>query len=52
VVRRCAVPLTRRLLPERRFAGVRRFAAARRFAGVRLFRDERELDARFFRFAI
>jgi hypothetical protein len=43
--------LVRRLV-GRRLAVVRRLAAVRRFAGVRFFRDEREVAARFLRFAI
>jgi hypothetical protein len=44
--------LVRRLVALRRLAVVRRLAAVRRFAGVRFFRDEREVAARFLRFAI
>ena len=44
--------LVRRLVAVRRLAVVRRLAAVRRFAGVRFFRDEREVAARFLRFAI
>ena len=36
----------------RRFPVVRRFAVVRRFTGRRFFRDEREVAARFLRFAI
>jgi hypothetical protein len=42
----------RRLAVVRRFVVVRRFAVVRRFTGVRFFRDEREVAARFLRFAI
>jgi hypothetical protein len=42
----------RPLAVVRRFVVVRRFGVVRRFTGVRLFREERELAARFLRFAI
>ena len=42
----------RRLAVVRRFVVVRRFGVVRRFTGVRFFRDEREVAARFLRFAI
>jgi hypothetical protein len=45
-------PVARRFEVARRFAVVRRFAVARRFTGRRFFRDEREVAARFLRFAI
>jgi hypothetical protein len=42
----------RRLAVVRRFVVVRRLAVVRRFACVRFFRDDREVAARFLRFAI
>ena len=45
-------PVVRRFDVARRFAVVRRFAVARRFTGLRFFRDERDVAARFLRFAI
>jgi hypothetical protein len=49
-VRRFTV--VRRFDIARRFAVVRRFAAERRFTGRRFFRDERDVAARFLRFAM
>jgi hypothetical protein len=48
----CFLALARRFVAGRRFAVVRGFAAVRRLAAVRVFRDEREVAARFLRFAI
>ena len=45
-------PVVRRFEVARRFVVVRRFAGVRRFTGRRFFRDEREVAARFLRFAI
>ena len=45
-------PLVRRFEVARRFAVVRGFAVVRRFTGRRFFRDERDVAARFLRFAI
>jgi hypothetical protein len=45
-------PVVRRFEVGRRFAVVRRFAAVRRFTCFRFFRDERDVAARFLRFAI
>jgi hypothetical protein len=45
-------PVVRRFEVTRRFAVVHRFAVARRFTGRRFFRDERDVAARFLRFAI
>jgi hypothetical protein len=42
----------RPLAVVRRFVVVRRFAVVRRFTGVRFFREEREVAARFLRFAM
>jgi hypothetical protein len=42
----------RRLALVRGLVPVRRFAVVRRFSGVRFFPDEREVTARFLRFAI
>ena len=42
----------RGLVAVRRFAVVRRLAVVRRFSGVRFFRVEREVAARFLRFAM
>jgi hypothetical protein len=50
VVRRFLV--VRRFEVARRFVVVRRFTGVRRFIGRRFFRDEREVAARFLRFAI
>jgi hypothetical protein len=50
VVRRFEV--VRRIAAVRCLAVLRRFAVVRRFTGVRFFRDEREVAARFLRFAI
>jgi hypothetical protein len=45
-------PVVRRFEVVPRFPEVRRFDVVPRFAGVRVFRDEREVAARFLRFAI
>ena len=45
-------PVVRRFVVARRFAIVRRFAVERRFASVPFFRDERDVAARFLRFAM
>ena len=45
-------PSVRRFAVVRRFPEVRRFEVVPRFAGVRFFRDEREVAARFLRFAM
>jgi hypothetical protein len=50
VVRRFEV--VRRIAAVRCLAVLRRFAVVRRFTGVRFFRDERDVAARFLRFAI
>ena len=50
LVRRFLV--VRRFEVARRFTVVRRFAVVRLFTGRRFFRDEREIAARFLRFAI
>ncbi len=56
--RRLAALAGRRLSPVRRLVALRRlvvdrrFEVSRRLAGVRFFRDEREVAARFLRFAI
>jgi len=54
--RRLAIPrrllLVRRFEVDRRLVTVRRFAALARLTGRFFFRDERELVARFFRFAM
>ena len=50
LVRRFAV--VRRFEVAPRFPEVRRFEVVPRFAGVRFFRDEREVAARFLRFAM
>ena len=45
-------PVVRRFEVARRFAVFRCFAMVRRFSGFRFFRDERDVAARFLRFAI
>jgi hypothetical protein len=45
-------PVVRRFDVARRFAVVRRFAVERRFTSVSFFRNERDVAARFLRFAI
>ena len=45
-------PVVRRFEVAPRFPEVRRFEVVPRFAGVRFFRDEREVAARFLRFAM
>ena len=45
-------PVVRRFEVVRRFAAVRRFPVVRRFTVVRFFREERDVAARFLRFAI
>jgi hypothetical protein len=45
-------PVVRRFEVARRFAVFRCLAMVRRFSGFRFFRDERDVAARFLRFAI